>query len=112
MKPEQVIVSAVLMAASIAALALGILGRLGRLKRNGLFGVRTRRSMSSDEAWRYVHLRFAPFVWAVAFCWAIAAIIPFLVNSPTGMGPPVLIGIVLGLTSLVAGAIWAHRGLG
>ncbi|WP_433425945.1 SdpI family protein [Microtetraspora malaysiensis] len=96
--------------ASLGALALGLLGRLRRLRRNGAFGVRTQKSMASDEAWQDVHAKFAPFAFAIAVTWAVTAAIPFVAGAKN-TGPPVFTGIALGLILLAWGAIWSHRGM-
>lgn len=103
---EQIIVAVLFGGAAFLALALGLLGASRRLPRNPLFGVRTRTSLASDEAWRRIHVRFAPFSYAVAVLWAVTAATPFV----TGWNEPlVLAGIGLGLVVLLVGAVRAHR---
>ncbi|HLT68404.1 MAG TPA: SdpI family protein, partial [Microbacterium sp.] len=51
----------------------------GSVRRNNVFGIRTRWSMRSDEAWSATHRAFRPYAWiclglAVAFVVALIAV--------------------------------------
>lgn len=91
--------------------ALGRLGRSGRLKRNAFAGVRTRATMSSDEAWDAAQRASAGYTivagWGAAVGGVALAVVVLL-----GGGPDALPRAVLATTLVTAAwaAGWAIAG--
>jgi uncharacterized membrane protein len=50
-----VIAAALFTAAGVVLLVMAVLGGMGRLPRNGFAGIRTRKTMASDETWNVGH---------------------------------------------------------
>ncbi|MEV0828182.1 SdpI family protein [Nonomuraea rubra] len=106
---EGILVAALLGVATLGSGVLAILGQLGKLPRNGVFGLRTRKSMSSDAAWRSIHARFTPFAWLMFVIFAATALIPLLMSPLAEAAPFIVIGLAIALVTLIGGSIWAHR---
>jgi len=105
---EQITIAGVFGVVAIMLLVLGLLGERRRLPRNPLFGVRTKTSTASDEAWREVHARFAPYAYAAAGVLAVTAVAPLITGGGAGL---VLGGTALGVGVMAFGAVRAHREL-
>ncbi|GAB2828215.1 SdpI family protein [Streptomyces daliensis] len=61
---SRVVLALVLGASGVLVGVSGWLGAGERLRRNPVVGIRTRRSLASDEAWRTVHRFAAPWFYA------------------------------------------------
>ncbi|MFI0981449.1 SdpI family protein [Streptomyces sp. NPDC021093] len=59
-----VVLSVLLGLTGLGMVVVGRLGSTGRIRRNPLVGIRTARSMESDESWRTVHRTAAPWLYA------------------------------------------------
>lgn len=83
-----------------------------RLRRNRWFGLRTKRSLASDEAWRHVHRVSAPFT-AAAGLVVLVGLVPMAltVDSGPGFAVSLLVTDGLMLVLLLVGAWAGHRGL-
>ncbi len=62
---------------AIVMALMGILGRKGKIKPNGVFGIRTKRTMNDPDEWYRVHREAAPWVLggAVASIGGIVAVL-------------------------------------
>ncbi|MEU8889546.1 SdpI family protein [Streptomyces sp. NPDC048442] len=109
--PETVPAGASLVLAVLLALmGLGLLvagrtGSTGRLRRNGLVGIRTGRSMESDESWRTVHRTAAPWLYAAGGTPLAAAVAVLFVRQPVAFLAVVLGSVALLLVFLCLG-VW------
>jgi uncharacterized membrane protein len=65
---SRMVLALVLGASGLLVAASGQFGASGRLRRNRVAGIRTRRSLASDEAWRTVHRGAAPWFYASGAC--------------------------------------------
>lgn len=83
----------------------------GRLQRNSMFGVRTKATMASDEAWRLAHTTALPWLRA-ATCVAwigtaatVAALLTIAFTAPPVVAMPLAVGFTaaaLGFVGSVA----------
>jgi uncharacterized membrane protein len=74
LSPADMVVPAVVVAAGgVALAAIGVLARMSRLRRNRFAGIRTRATLSSDEAWRAGHNAAASYLIAAGIAWIAAA---------------------------------------
>ncbi|MGW7416678.1 SdpI family protein [Streptomyces sp. NPDC054863] len=87
----------------LGLLAVGRIGSTGRLRRNALAGIRTARSMESDESWRTVHRAAAPWLYAAGATPLAGAVAVVFVRQPV-----VFLVVVLGS----AGLLLVFLGLG
>uniref|UniRef100_UPI0007C68F84 SdpI family protein n=1 Tax=Streptomyces sp. NRRL S-1896 TaxID=1463893 RepID=UPI0007C68F84 len=71
----RVLVGAVLLLAGVALLVTAWLGATERLPRNRFVGVRTRRSLSGDAAWRAANKAAAPAFYAAGGVLLLAAVL-------------------------------------
>ncbi|QKW37732.1 SdpI family protein [Actinomadura sp. NAK00032] len=102
----------ILIASGVLVAVVGRLGATGRIQRNGLIGIRTRRSMADDESWLVVHRRAQPWMHASG----ASLIATGAVAIATGSNEPVaavttLVGVVACALFAVAGTAAGHREL-
>lgn len=71
----RVLIGAVLLLAAVALLVTAWLGATERLPRNRFVGVRTRRSLSGDAAWRAANKAAAPAFYAAGGVLLVAAVL-------------------------------------
>ena len=76
----------------------------GKLKRNSIAGIRTSKTMASEEAWRAAHVRTKTFTMVAGAVSLIGGVIALL---PIGIGPMmfavmVATGITFGLVTYAA----------
>ncbi|MGH8430073.1 MAG: SdpI family protein [Solimonas sp.] len=85
--------------ASVSLLAIGVMALLGRLPRNHFAGIRTHRTLASDEAWYHAHrVGSAPTIFGSVAALAIGlALLPFVIAGEIGDGlaTTILIGQVV-----------------
>ncbi|MFC5181487.1 SdpI family protein [Actinomadura harenae] len=85
----------VLAVAGVAVLASGLAAASGRLRRNAFVGIRTRTSMSSDEAWDIVHRAGGPWLTAGGLALLIGGAVTAAAGSGTVRMTATLAGAVL-----------------
>lgn len=98
--------------AALSLLLMVYLTLTDRLSRNRFFGLRTKRSLASDEAWKHVHRVSAPYT-AAAGVVVLVGLIPMglTVGSSPGFAVSLLVTDGLMLVLLLVGAWAGHRGL-
>ena len=84
--------------------SIGVLGLLGRLPRNHFAGIRTRYTLSSDEAWDRTHRAAAPYLifGGVAVTMAGLAFAPFAFAGSITTGVSVAVIMVCALLLVIA----------
>lgn len=100
--------------AVVLAILSGVLFTMGRmgarrtLRPNALFGIRTRRTMSSDEIWYEAHALAAPWSLAAGFV-ALIGVVPVLLLSDDLLYVVLLLSVMTSTVILVLGSIIAVR---
>ncbi|MEV4257973.1 SdpI family protein [Spirillospora sp. NPDC049652] len=98
----------VLAAAGLIILASGLASASGRLRRNGVVGIRTRTSMSSDEAWDIVHRAGGPWLVASGLAMLIGGGVAAVAGSDAVRMAATLTAIVLCLVLALASVLVGH----
>lgn len=106
MSLPRLVVGAALLLAAVVLLAIAVLGARGRLRRNPWAGVRTRRTLSSDEAFALAN-RVAAAPLAAAGAVALIGGVVVLVGGPAAVTWTVLVVTTAGMLGLtgVGGAL-------
>lgn len=102
---------ALLLVTGVACLIAARMAGEGRLPRNEVIGIRTKRSLSSDENWLIMHRTAAPYMWWSSMAWLALVPVMVLVRQPLAMGVLVGIGSVLGVALLLLGSRKGTRAL-
>ena len=102
------------LAAGAAITTVGVLGLVGRLPRNSWAGIRTRYTLSSDEAWAEVHRGAAPILifGGVAVTMVSLAFLPFAVLGEVPGPLAVGVAAALAVVSLIMVLAAARAGTG
>ncbi|MEV5572750.1 SdpI family protein [Spirillospora sp. NPDC052269] len=85
----------VLAVAGLAVLVSGLAAASGRLRRNAFVGIRTRTSMSSDEAWAIVHDAGGPWITAAGLALLIGGVVTATAGSNTVRMTATLVSVAL-----------------
>ncbi|MFC4912784.1 SdpI family protein [Actinomadura gamaensis] len=93
----------VLALAGLAVLVSGLAASSGRLRRNAFVGIRTRTSLSSDEAWEIVHRAGGPWLTASGLALVIGGGVAALARSGTVQMTAIVVGAVLCTALALAG---------
>ena len=81
----------------------------GRLRRNALAGIRTRATLSSDEAWRTGHAAARGLSDAAGVVFVLSGLAVVAVRDAAGFAVVALVGAVLGTVLLLVAAWRAGR---
>ena len=87
---------------AIMMVVVGWMGLTGSLPRNHVAGIRTRFTLSSDDAWQATHRAAAPYLifGGVAAAMAAVAFLPF---AAAGKLPPAVAGVATVVAAAVVG---------
>lgn len=94
---------------TVVLVLMGALGARRRIRPNEFFGIRTRYTRSSEDAWYTVHELSAH--WSIAaglVCLPGLALLP-VATTPSGEAAAVLVPIGISLVVLLTGTGRAHR---
>lgn len=105
---ERVYLAACLVVLGAVLVTLGRMGARRTLAPNALFGIRTKRTMRSEQVWYEVHAIAAPWMFAAGFI-AIIGIIPVLLLGEDFLLLTVLLSVGTSVVIMVAGAVHALR---
>ncbi|WP_051468999.1 SdpI family protein [Actinomadura oligospora] len=98
----------VLAVAGLAVVVSGLAAGAGRLRRNAFVGIRTRTSMSSDEAWDIVHRAGGPWLTAGGLALLIGGTVTATAGSETVRMTATLVGAVLCVVLAVVAVYMGH----
>ncbi|MFE9103044.1 SdpI family protein [Actinomadura geliboluensis] len=102
----------ILIVSGVLVAVVGRLGATGRIQRNGLIGIRTKRSMADDESWRIVHRRAQPWMHASGASLIAAGAAAIATGSnEAAAGLTTLAGVLVCAVFAVVGTVSGHREL-
>ncbi len=95
----------ILIVSGVLVAVVGRLGATGRIQRNGLIGIRTKRSMADDESWQpWMHASGASLIAAGAAAIATG-------SNEAAAGLTTLAGVLVCAVFAVVGTVAGHREL-
>ncbi|MCK1794822.1 SdpI family protein [Streptomyces sp. XM4193] len=96
----------------LLVIGTGLLPQRGLLGKNAFLGLRTRRSMASDENWETVHRVAAPWLVAGGLLTTGAGVSAFFVSTESQHSAITITAVCTMLVLLGVGSLLGHRALG